>query len=100
MFCKRARRWYEQTRPSLGDNIDETYAALKAEYKRLGSLEVDNSSLMQIERDLGRTFPRHPYFRKQDGVGKGHERLKRVLIAFSNFEREVCYVQGMNFIVA
>lgn len=64
---------------------------MKLEYKRLLSLEADHSSTMQIERDLGRTFPRHPYFRKQDG-GKGHAKLGRVLIAFSNLEREVCYV--------
>ena len=32
--------------------------------------------------------------------GKGREKLKRILIAFSNHEREICYVQGMNFIVA
>ena len=60
---------------------------------------MDHSSLMQIERDLGRTFPRHPFFREQDG-GRGHAKLKKVLIAFCNYEREVCYVQGMNFIVA
>ena len=32
--------------------------------------------------------------------GRGHEKLRRVLIAFSNYERQVNYVQGMNFIVA
>ena len=32
--------------------------------------------------------------------GNGHRKLRRVLTAFSVYEREVCYVQGMNFIVA
>ena len=32
--------------------------------------------------------------------GKGHEKLRRVLIAFSNYDCQVDYVQGMNFIVA
>lgn len=32
--------------------------------------------------------------------GRGHEKLRRVLVAFSNYERQVNYVQGMNFIVA
>ena len=32
--------------------------------------------------------------------GHGHRKLRRVLIAFSVYEREVCYVQGMNFIAA
>lgn len=31
--------------------------------------------------------------------GKGTKRLKRVLSAFANYERQVDYVQGMNFIV-
>ena len=55
--------------------------------------------MAQIERDIGRTFPRHHYFMRSIG-GRGHEKLKRVLIAFSNYERQVNYVQGMNFIVA
>ena len=32
--------------------------------------------------------------------GKGHNKLRRVLIAFSNYDNQVDYVQGMNFIVA
>ena len=35
----------------------------------------------------------------QDGVSKGVMSLKRVLTAFANYERQVDYVQGMNFIV-
>jgi hypothetical protein len=30
---------------------------------------------------------------------KGVKKLKRVLTAFANYERQVDYVQGMNFIV-
>lgn len=62
-------------------------------------MQPDEDSLDQIERDLGRTFPRHHYFMKSIG-GRGHEKLRRVLIAFSNYESQVKYVQGMNFIVA
>ena len=32
--------------------------------------------------------------------GRGHQKLRRVLTAFSIYERKICYVQGMNFIVA
>ena len=46
----------------------------------------DEDSLAQIERDLGRTFPRHPYFMSKVG-GRGHQKLRRVLIAFSNYEQ-------------
>jgi len=31
--------------------------------------------------------------------GKGTKKLKRVLTAFANYEKQVDYVQGMNFIV-
>ena len=62
-------------------------------------MEPDHDSMMQIERDLSRTFPRHPYFLEDLG-GKGHHKLRRVLIGFSNLEKEIRYVQGMNFIVA
>lgn len=51
----------------------------------------DEESISQIEKDLGRTFPRHHYFMKSIG-GRGHEKLRRVLIAFSNYERQVNYV--------
>lgn len=60
---------------------------------------MDASSLEQIERDLARTFPKHTYFggsSKSPGIIK----LRRVLTAFSNYDCQVNYVQGMNYIVA
>ena len=102
MFCTKARTWYEMTctgSQSLSSNTDQRYQKMKAAYKDLTLLQPDDDSLAQIERDLGRTFPRHHYFMKSIG-GRGHEKLRRVLIAFSNYERQVNYVQGMNFIVA
>lgn len=32
-------------------------------------------------------------------IPKGLSKLKRILAAFANYERQVDYVQGMNFIV-
>ena len=32
--------------------------------------------------------------------GGGRQKLRRVLIAFTIYDPEICYVQGMNFIVA
>lgn len=55
--------------------------------------------MSQIERDLARTFPRHPYF-NQTLKGQGIIKLKRVLMAFASYDSQVDYVQGMNFIVA
>ena len=78
---------------------ENKYADLKQKYKDLIAMEANHDALSQIDRDLGRTFPRNPYFMKEAG-GNGHRKLRRVLTAFSVYEREVCYVQGMNFIVA
>lgn len=61
---------------------------------------VDADSAAQIERDLSRTFPRHPFFASDTAdMSKGTLKLKNVLTAFANYERQVDYVQGMNFIV-
>lgn len=46
--------------------------------------------------DLDRTFQNQPYFVNQ----QIKDSLKRILIAFSNYEPLVGYVQGMNFVAA
>lgn len=78
--------------------MDTNYAKLKAEYEEFASRSPDADSMSQIERDLGRTFPLIPYYSQEKG-GQGHKKLRRVLIAFSNYRTDICYVQGMNFIV-
>lgn len=40
------------------------YSKMKEIYKNLIQITPDEDSFAQIERDLGRTFPRHPYFMK------------------------------------
>ena len=102
MFCIKARNWYEMTNTgsqSIMHDVETKYSKMKATYKSLAEMQPDEDSLAQIERDVGRTFPRHHYFMKSIG-GRGHEKLRRVLTAFSNYERQVKYVQGMNYIVA
>ena len=59
-------------------------------------MEPRNESALQIERDLGRTYPRNPYFKRDT---EGFLKLRRVLRAYAAYEAEVDYVQGMNFIV-
>ena len=89
MFCVKARDWYESTNTgshSLKQNTENKYSKMKEIYKNLAELKPDEDSLAQIERDIGRTFPRHHYF-MQSIEGRGHEKLRRVLIAFSNYER-------------
>ncbi|TPX37416.1 hypothetical protein SmJEL517_g00648 [Synchytrium microbalum] len=50
----------------------------------------------QIQRDLPRTFPEQEYFRNG---GTGQESLFHVIKAYSLFDPEVGYCQGMSFII-
>jgi len=52
-----------------------------------------------IQKDIGRTFPKHADFKTSQG--KGQTKLFNVLKAFANFnyKKEVTYCQGLNFIV-
>ena len=69
----------------------------------------------QIERDLRRTFPSHYLFRTnneeedmmnssailcEDFTPDGIESLRRILYAYSIYDDEIGYCQGMNFIAA
>ena len=50
-----------------------------------------------IQRDLARTFPKHEYFKTKDGIGQ--KALMNVLKAYSIFDQEIGYCQGIAFIV-
>ncbi|UJR14631.1 hypothetical protein I4U23_001625 [Adineta vaga] len=50
-----------------------------------------------IRRDISRTYPEHDFFKEKHGVGQ--ERLFNVIKAYSLFDREVGYCQGIGFIV-
>lgn len=51
-----------------------------------------------ILRDIGRTFPAHDYFKKGQGIGQ--ESLYKVSKAYSVYDQEVGYCQGLSFIAA
>jgi hypothetical protein len=71
-----------------------------------------------IEKDILRTFPKHHLFRQENATtssclqdddkqasvdvveGEGCAKLRRVLRAYSQYDSEVGYCQGMNFIAA
>lgn len=53
-----------------------------------------HDSARQIELDLNRTYPDEPYYMN----GEGQISLRRVLQAFSKYDVQMGYVQGMNFI--
>ncbi|XP_027154692.1 EVI5-like protein isoform X1 [Coffea eugenioides] len=64
-------------------------------YEQLVIYETSASEL-DIIRDISRTFPSHVFFRQRHGPGQ--RSLYNVLKAYSVFDRDVGYVQGMGFI--
>ncbi|XP_047316286.1 TBC1 domain family member 2B-like [Impatiens glandulifera] len=51
---------------------------------------------LQIDHDLPRTFPGHPWL----DTPKGHAALRRVLVGYSFRDCDVGYCQGLNYIAA
>ncbi|RWS11044.1 rab GTPase-activating protein 1-like protein [Dinothrombium tinctorium] len=85
--------------------------ALRGEVWQLLAVSQDESGLMDtyrilvakesscekmIKRDINRTFPGHDYFRNSDG----QESLYRLCKAYSNFDAEIGYCQGLSFVAA
>lgn len=68
--------------------------ALEGTYAEL--LKGSSSHEKQITRDLSRTFPNHEYF-QADGLGQ--EALFNVVKAYSLYDPEVGYCQGLSFVV-
>ena len=59
--------------------------------------KIDETVLMQIERDLHRTYPEQKIFQDKGGIGQ--QALNNILCAYANYDPEVGYCQGMGFIV-
>ncbi|KAK4336235.1 Anion/proton exchange transporter GEF1 [Rhodotorula toruloides] len=86
--------------PALRGMVWQLMAAAKDE-----NLEFVYSELLKqsspheksIARDLSRTFPKHEYF--SDAQGVGQENLFNVVKAYSLYDDEVGYTQGLQFIV-
>lgn len=51
---------------------------------------------LQIDQDLARTFPTHPWLDTEEG----HASLRRVLVAYSFRDSRVGYCQGLNYVAA
>ncbi|KAJ3677513.1 hypothetical protein LUZ60_003237 [Juncus effusus] len=64
-------------------------------YEQLVVYETSASEL-EIIRDISRTFPSHVFFQQRHGPGQ--RSLYNVLKAYSVYDREVGYVQGMGFL--
>ncbi|KAG0300138.1 GTPase-activating protein [Dissophora globulifera] len=69
-------------------------AQLESTYAEL--LKSTSSHEKQINRDMSRTFPNHEYFQAE---GLGQESLFNVMKAYSLYDTEVGYCQGLSFVV-
>lgn len=67
---------------------------LEAKYAEL--LHATSAHEKQINRDMNRTFPNHEYFQAE---GLGQESLFNVVKAYSLYDTEVGYCQGLSFVV-
>lgn len=54
------------------------------------------TNTFEIYTVLGRTFPQHPYF--AESLGHGQLSLFNILKAYSLYDTEVGYCQGLSFI--
>lgn len=61
--------------------------------------ENEHDKLRQINLDLNRTFPDHPFFSDQKYGKIGQEKLKRALRAYAMYNKDVGYTQSINFLM-
>lgn len=76
----------------MSSSKDEEMELIYAHYTKQSSPHEK-----MIRKDLARTFPSQNYF--QDGQGIGQENLFNVVKAYSLYDEEVGYCQGMQFVV-
>ncbi|EFA81300.1 ankyrin repeat-containing protein [Heterostelium album PN500] len=77
-------------------NIQEIKNKSKITYSELLQMKPQPAIASQIQRDLNRTFPKHSFFVEKGGFGQ--QILCNILTAFSIYNPEVGYCQGMGFI--
>ena len=58
----------------------------------------DSPCEQTILRDINRTFPAHDYFRETGGLGQ--ESLYKISKAYSIYDEEIGYCQGLSFLAA
>lgn len=76
----------------MSSSKDEEMEIIYAYY-----LKQNSPHEKMIRKDLSRTFPEQGYF--QDGKGIGQENLFNVVKAYSLYDEECGYCQGMQFVV-
>jgi hypothetical protein len=58
----------------------------------------DHATLNQINLDLNRTYPNHPFYSEEYGR-LGQSVLKKALRAYAMYNTEVGYTQSINFVM-
>lgn len=64
------------------------------EYNRLCQEQTEYNHVIKI--DLGRSFPKHPYF--NSACSEGQQLMQNVLHAYAVLDKEVGYCQGLSFV--
>lgn len=88
--CWKVQEWLTNNPPPRNSqDIFENLCTSALETKQF------TDSIRQVELDLHRTYPDEAYF---SDTSPGYFALRRVLMAFSKYDSNLGYVQGMNFI--
>ncbi|GAM26672.1 hypothetical protein SAMD00019534_098470 [Acytostelium subglobosum LB1] len=77
-------------------NVHDIKNRASVSYQELLGKPAQPAIVAQIQRDLNRTFPKHSFFVEKGGFGQ--QILCNILTAFSVYNPEVGYCQGMGFI--
>lgn len=92
-----------------GGNGSSSSLAKADSLRGVGTTNNRKSTWAAIEKDIPRTFPKHQMFCSQEestnpndatSSSGGRASLRRVLRAYSQYDSDVGYCQGMNFIAA
>ncbi|CAI2382634.1 unnamed protein product [Moneuplotes crassus] len=86
--CNRALKWIE---PIYTSQMKSMYEGIKD--SPTDGLE---HSIIQIKRDINRTYPNQDFFKKDT---EGYMMLESLLTSYCKYDRSIGYVQGMNFIM-
>lgn len=84
--CGRARRWLELI--SKSNRTLDFQNMIKLYHDLLNCDIEEEDQLLQIRRDISRTFPKVQQFIEDQGKSA----LERVLLAFSRYDRSIGYV--------
>jgi len=96
-FKKRVQKGFPDClRPQAWKLLAKTFISDKKLYETLE--KTDSKSAEQIDLDVNRSARNHVIFRER--FGSGQISLFNILKAYSNYDKEVAYVQGMSDICA